>query len=74
MNILTFDIEDWWVYDHYRIGEKSDWRPRLDGYLNRILDLLDERNNLSKRTPYRMSFFFSYFFGKSNTRASDGGY
>lgn len=44
MNILTFDIEDWWVYDRYRIGEKSDWRPRLDGYLNRILDLLDERN------------------------------
>jgi polysaccharide deacetylase family protein (PEP-CTERM system associated) len=44
MNILTFDIEDWWVYDHYKIGEKKDWQPRLDAYLGQILDLLDERN------------------------------
>lgn len=43
MNILSFDIEDWWVYDHYKIGDKKDWLPRLDGYLGRILDLLDER-------------------------------
>jgi len=44
MNILTFDIEDWWVYDYYSIGKKTDWLPRLDYYLNTILDLLDERN------------------------------
>lgn len=44
MKILTFDIEDWWVYEHYKIGNRKDWRPRLDKYLNTILDLLDERN------------------------------
>jgi len=43
MNILTFDIEDWWAYEHYKIGNKKDWLPRLDWYLNEILDLLDER-------------------------------
>ena len=43
MNILTFDIEDWWVYDHYKIGNKSDWLPRLNDYLNRILDVLDKK-------------------------------
>jgi len=43
MNILTFDIEDWWIYDHYKIGAKQDWLPRLDDYLAIILDLLDTR-------------------------------
>ncbi len=44
MNILTFDIEDWWVYEHYKLGKPKDYLPRLDWYLNEILDLLDERN------------------------------
>jgi len=44
MNILTFDIEDWWVYDHYALGNASDYLPRLDSYLSEILDLLDTRN------------------------------
>ncbi len=44
MNILTFDIEDWWVYDYYSIGKKDNYLPRLDRYLHYILDLLDERN------------------------------
>lgn len=44
MNILTFDIEDWWVYNHYAIGNASDYLPRLDRYLNEILDLLDTKN------------------------------
>jgi polysaccharide deacetylase family protein (PEP-CTERM system associated) len=44
MNILTFDIEDWWVYNHYAIGNASDYLPRLDRYLNEILDLLDARS------------------------------
>jgi len=43
MNILTFDIEDWWVYNHCRIGRKEDFLPRLDNYLNEVLDLLDQR-------------------------------
>jgi polysaccharide deacetylase family protein (PEP-CTERM system associated) len=41
MNILTFDIEDWWVYDYYKIGERRDYLPRLNSYLNKVLDLLD---------------------------------
>jgi polysaccharide deacetylase family protein (PEP-CTERM system associated) len=44
MKILTFDIEDWWAYDFYKIGQKHDWLPRLDRYLEKILDLLDERS------------------------------
>ena len=44
MNILTFDIEDWWVYDYYKIGNRSDYLPRLNFYLSEILDLLDKRN------------------------------
>lgn len=43
MNILTFDIEDWWVYEYYKLGNSSDYLPRLNWYLNEILDLLDER-------------------------------
>ncbi len=41
MNILTFDIEEWWVYDNYSIGKNIDYLPRIDNYLNDILDLLD---------------------------------
>jgi len=44
MNILTFDIEDWWVYDYYKIGNKQDWLPRLNYYLDRLLDILDEQD------------------------------
>lgn len=44
MYILTFDIEDWWAYDHYKIGHKADWLPRLDNYLAKALDLLDSRS------------------------------
>ena len=42
MNILSFDIEDWWVYEKYSIGQKKDYLHRLDNYLIKILDLLDE--------------------------------
>ncbi len=44
MNILTFDIEEWWGYDYHSIGRKEDYLPRLDWYLHEILDLLDEKN------------------------------
>jgi len=44
MKILSFDIEDWWVYDRYKIGRKIDWLPRLDNYLAQVLDLLDSRS------------------------------
>lgn len=42
MNILTFDIEEWWSYKQYSIGNQEDYLPRLDRYLNDILDLLDQ--------------------------------
>jgi polysaccharide deacetylase family protein (PEP-CTERM system associated) len=44
MNILTFDIEDWWAYEYYSIGNKNDYLPRLNGYLNDILDILDQND------------------------------
>lgn len=50
MNILTFDIEDWWVYEHYQIGLEKYYIPRLEAYLNNILDLLDTYN-------YKATFF-----------------
>lgn len=43
MNILTFDIEDWWIYEKAGLGDKTQWRKRLDGYLDSILELLDNR-------------------------------
>ncbi|MDR0864337.1 MAG: polysaccharide deacetylase family protein [Candidatus Symbiothrix sp.] len=43
MHILTFDIEDWWIYDFYKVGDKRDYLPRLNKYLNDILDVLDEK-------------------------------
>lgn len=44
MKILSFDIEDWWVYNYYNIGNIDDWLPRIDNYLSKTLDLLDERS------------------------------
>ena len=43
MKILTFDIEDWWGYDYCKLGDRSDWEPRLDKYLRTVLDLLEEK-------------------------------
>lgn len=43
MNILTFDIEDWWIYEKAGLGDKAEWRKRLDWYLDSILELLNKR-------------------------------
>ena len=43
MNILTFDIEDWWIYEKAGLGDKAEWRKRLDWYLDSVLELLDKR-------------------------------
>ncbi|MFA7116533.1 MAG: polysaccharide deacetylase family protein [Bacteroidales bacterium] len=43
MNILTFDIEDWWGYKSSGCEKESDYRPRLDKYLSQILDILSEK-------------------------------
>lgn len=42
MNILTFDIEEWYIENAYHGGRPSRYR-RYDSYLNSILDLLDKR-------------------------------
>lgn len=43
MNILTFDIEDWYIERTYHNDEK--WKyDKFDSLLNRILDLLDEHS------------------------------
>lgn len=43
MNILTFDIEEWYIEKHFHSGGEEKYR-QYDGYLSQILDLLDERN------------------------------
>jgi len=43
MNILTFDIEEWWAYERDGRGASKDYLPRLSRYLDMTLDLLDAR-------------------------------
>lgn len=42
MNILTFDIEEWYLEKIY-FGDHSEKYKEFDQYLDRILDALDER-------------------------------
>ncbi|HEY5590922.1 MAG TPA: polysaccharide deacetylase family protein [Paludibacter sp.] len=42
MNILTFDIEEWYIYELYPKGGRSYYLPIIDDYLGKILDRLDE--------------------------------
>lgn len=42
MNILTFDIEEWYIEKEYHGGRQERYRM-FDDYLNRILDLLEQR-------------------------------
>ena len=44
MNILTFDIEEWYTYELYPKGGKAYYLPIINKYLDNILDLLDEIN------------------------------
>jgi polysaccharide deacetylase family protein (PEP-CTERM system associated) len=45
MNILTFDIEEWWHYDIYSTDDKWDsYESRIDLYLGKVLDTLDSEN------------------------------
>ena len=43
MNILTFDIEEWYIEKAFRGGREEKYRE-YDDFLSRILNLLDERN------------------------------
>ena len=42
MNILTFDIEEWYIEKEYHGGRQEKYRM-FDGYLNRILALLEQQ-------------------------------
>jgi len=43
LNILTFDIEEWYHFDIFSTEDKwKDYPPRLNLYLPRVLDKLDE--------------------------------
>ena len=45
MNILTFDIEDWYHFDIFSTEDKWDsYEPRIELFLPKVLDLLDEYN------------------------------
>src|SRR5690554_6661886 len=44
MNILTFDIEEWYVYQQYPKGGKDYYLPIIDEYLEKLLLLLKEKN------------------------------
>lgn len=43
MNVLTFDIEEWFIEKHYQ-GDHSERYQAFDRYLKSILELLDECN------------------------------
>jgi len=44
MKILTFDIEEWVIYNNYDKGGKEYFLPVLNNYLGILLDLLDLYN------------------------------
>ncbi len=44
MRILTFDIEEWFVYQLYDKGGKGYYLPIINSYLDCLLDLLDTKN------------------------------
>ena len=41
MNILTFDIEEWFAYQRPQYGNKEDYLPRLECLLGRLLEDLE---------------------------------
>lgn len=43
MNIISFDTEEWYIEKAY-YGNRPERYPVFDGYLNRILDMLDEHD------------------------------
>ena len=44
MNILTIDLEEWYLYGQYSKGGSEYFLPILDNYLDKILDLFDQRS------------------------------
>lgn len=50
LNVLTFDLEEWYVYQLYAKGGSAYYLPILDRLLNELLDFLEERQ-------FRATFF-----------------
>ena len=50
MNLLTIDLEEWYIYQLYNKGESDFYLPIIESILDNILNLLDEYN-------YKASFF-----------------
>lgn len=45
MNILTFDIEEWYHFDIFSTEDKwGSYEPRIELYLTKVLDKLEEKN------------------------------
>ncbi|MDL2224156.1 polysaccharide deacetylase family protein [Bacteroidales bacterium OttesenSCG-928-M06] len=44
MNILTFDIEEWFVYQYTIFGKNGNYQSNLLSLLNRLLDELESNN------------------------------
>lgn len=43
MNILTFDLEEWFVYQQYDKGPRDFYLPIIESYLDELLELLDRQ-------------------------------
>lgn len=41
-SILSFDLEEWWTYKVHDKGSPNIYIPRLERYLEEVLDVLDE--------------------------------
>lgn len=39
MNILTFDLEEWFVYQQYDKGPRDFYLPIIESYLDRIVGI-----------------------------------
>lgn len=59
MNLLTFDIEEWFTYELYNKGSRTYFEPILDKIFNILLDDLDQ-------TSQKATFFCLGAIGKQN--------
>ena len=57
MNILTFDLEEWFVYQQYDKGPRDFYLPIIESYLDELLELLD-------RQELKATFFCLGMVGK----------
>ena len=58
MNILTFDIEEWYIEKEYH-GDRKERYQIFDSYLNRIIDILDA--NQTTATFFCVGKMATYF-------------